>query len=67
MSNWFKVAIEQKYITLFEHDSFQNWGEIGRGGSGTIYSAYSRDIEKTIALKSLHYDDNVSLNAFIKE
>ncbi|CAG8632031.1 19157_t:CDS:2 [Cetraspora pellucida] len=33
MSNWFKVAIEQKYITSFEYDSFQNWEEIGRGGS----------------------------------
>ncbi|CAG8665502.1 17625_t:CDS:2 [Cetraspora pellucida] len=67
MSNWFKVAIEQKYITSFEYDSFQNWEEIGRGGSGTIYGAYSRDIEKTIALKSLYCDDNISLNGFIKE
>ncbi|CAG8626695.1 18554_t:CDS:2, partial [Racocetra persica] len=67
MSNWFNVAIEQEYITLFEYDSFQNWEEIGRGGSGTVYSAYSRDIEKTIALKSLYRDDNDSLNIFIKE
>ncbi|CAG8766274.1 2421_t:CDS:2, partial [Cetraspora pellucida] len=67
MSNWFKVAVEQNYITSFDYDSFQNWEEIGRGGSGTIYSAYSRDIEKTMALKRLYYDDNISLNVFIKE
>ncbi|CAG8730662.1 685_t:CDS:2 [Cetraspora pellucida] len=68
MSNWFKVAIEQKYITLFDYDPFQEMKEIGRGGFGAIKSAYSRDIEKIIALKSLYWDDNdISLNGFIKE
>ncbi|CAG8623675.1 23260_t:CDS:2 [Cetraspora pellucida] len=68
MSNWFKVAIEQKYITLFEYDSFQDWKVIGKGGFGAVYSAYSRDAEKTIALKSLYCDDNdIPLDGFIKE
>ncbi|CAG8459199.1 8385_t:CDS:2, partial [Cetraspora pellucida] len=68
MSNWFKVAIEQKYITLFGHDSFQDWKVIGKGGFGVVYSAYSRDTEKIIALKSLYCDDNdIPLDGFIKE
>ncbi|CAG8697279.1 8853_t:CDS:1, partial [Ambispora leptoticha] len=46
MSNWFKIAIEHKYITLFEYGSFQDRKVIGRGGFGIVYSAYSRDIEK---------------------
>ncbi|CAG8649711.1 26812_t:CDS:1, partial [Racocetra persica] len=68
MLNWLEVAIEQKYITLFKHDSFQNWQIIGKGGFGTVHSAYSRDTEKTVALKSLYYGDNdISLDDFIKE
>ncbi|KAF0521248.1 kinase-like protein [Gigaspora margarita] len=70
MSNWFEVAIEHKYIKLFEYKSFQNWKVIGRGGFGTVYSAYSKDVEKTIALKSLYCEDNdndTSPNGLIKE
>ncbi|CAG8756884.1 3958_t:CDS:2, partial [Cetraspora pellucida] len=64
MSNWFKAVID---ITSFEYDSFQNWAEIGRGGSSTIYRAYSRDIEKHIALKNLYCDNDISLDRFINE
>lgn len=68
MSDWLKVAIERQYLTLFKHDSFQNWKRIGKGGFGTVYSAYSIDIENTVALKILHYDkDDSSLNNFIQE
>ncbi|CAG8635567.1 2510_t:CDS:1, partial [Cetraspora pellucida] len=56
MSNWIEVAIEKKDITLFKYDSFQNWEVIGRGGFGTVYSAYSEDAEKIVALKCLNYD-----------
>ncbi|CAG8783075.1 1265_t:CDS:10, partial [Gigaspora margarita] len=68
MSNWIEVAIEKNYITLFQHDSFQDWKVIGRGGFGTIYSAYSKDAEKTVALKCLHYGfTNDNGNEFIQE
>ncbi|RIB10752.1 kinase-like domain-containing protein [Gigaspora rosea] len=68
MSNWIEIAIEKNYITLFQHDSFQDWKVIGRGAFGTVYSAYSKDAEKTVALKCLHHDftsDNG--NEFIQE
>ncbi|CAG8665307.1 13694_t:CDS:2 [Cetraspora pellucida] len=56
MSNWFKTAIEQGYIRLFEFDSFEDLQTIDRGGFGTVYSAYSKNTEQTVALKSLHND-----------
>ncbi|CAG8790158.1 14993_t:CDS:1, partial [Cetraspora pellucida] len=68
MSNWLKVAIEQKYITLFEYDSFQNWKEIGSGGFGAVYSAYSKNSERIIALKGLYCANNgISFNGLIQE
>ncbi|CAG8626886.1 18160_t:CDS:2, partial [Cetraspora pellucida] len=55
MSNWFKVTIEQKYITSFEYDSFLNWKEIGRGGSELDWSTKIR-MAKVIssAVNGLH-------------
>ncbi|CAG8462486.1 11504_t:CDS:2 [Dentiscutata heterogama] len=56
------------YETVDEYDSFQDWKEIGRGGFGTIYSAYSEDAEKIVALKSIHHDSSsANVNEFIKE
>ncbi|CAG8679289.1 3691_t:CDS:2 [Cetraspora pellucida] len=56
MSNWIEVAIEKKDIKSFKYDSFKNWEVIGRGGFGTVYSAYSEDDKKIVALKGLNYD-----------
>ncbi|RIB11236.1 hypothetical protein C2G38_2145682, partial [Gigaspora rosea] len=59
---------EQNFITLFEYDSFQDWKKVGSGGFGNVHCAYSKDIEKTVALKSLHYDPaNDTENGFIRE
>ncbi|CAG8785772.1 1265_t:CDS:2, partial [Racocetra persica] len=51
-----KVAFEQTYIKFFEYSSFDIIKVIGKGGFGTVFSAYSRDTEKTVALKSLYAD-----------
>ncbi|RIB27327.1 kinase-like domain-containing protein [Gigaspora rosea] len=69
MSNWFKVAIEQGYIRLFEFNSFENLQIIDRGGFGIVSSAYSKIFDQTVALKSLHNDslDDDHLNCFIRE
>ncbi|CAG8571952.1 12756_t:CDS:2, partial [Dentiscutata heterogama] len=69
--DWLKIAIQQKYIKLFKYDSFRNLKEIGKGGFGTVYSAYSENIDNLVALKALHYsptkDNKISLDGFIKE
>ncbi|KAF0553170.1 kinase-like protein [Gigaspora margarita] len=71
MSNWLKNAIKEKYIKSFEFNSFQNSKIIGKGGFGAIYSAYSKNIDKIVALKGLFYgsvnDNTISLNGFSKE
>ncbi|RIB27389.1 hypothetical protein C2G38_2029444 [Gigaspora rosea] len=67
-SDWVKFGIEQEYITLFKHDSFKEWKIIGRGGFGAVYSAFSKDVEKIIALKSFYCRENdISPNGLIKE
>ncbi|KAF0407565.1 kinase-like protein [Gigaspora margarita] len=69
MSDWFMSAVEREYIKSFEYDSFENKILIGEGGFGTVYSAYSKDIDQTIALKKLHHcsinDD--SFREFVRE
>ncbi|CAG8789685.1 24126_t:CDS:1, partial [Gigaspora margarita] len=54
MLNWFKFAVEHKYITLFEYGSFGNWEKIDEGGFGAVFSAYSKNTDEIIALKRLH-------------
>lgn len=66
MSNWLKIALEQRYIKSFKHNSFQDWKIIGKGGFGAIYSAYSKDFKQTVALKGL-FCNEISLDGFIKE
>ncbi|CAG8820562.1 6804_t:CDS:1, partial [Racocetra persica] len=60
MPNCIKVAIDQKFVTVFKYDSFRDLKIIGRGGFGTVYSAYSKNAKKYVALKSLYCDDNDS-------
>ncbi|CAG8756989.1 27001_t:CDS:2 [Gigaspora margarita] len=71
MSDWLKVAVESKYIESFEYESFENKKVIGKGGFGTVYSAYSKDIDQTIALKILHHssinDNEDSFHQFVRE
>ncbi|KAF0407567.1 kinase-like domain-containing protein [Gigaspora margarita] len=66
MSNWFKVAVERKYIKSFKYESFENKKLIGVGGFGTVYSAYSKDIDQTIALKRLHHS-SINDDDFVRE
>ncbi|CAG8779775.1 17101_t:CDS:1, partial [Gigaspora rosea] len=42
--------------------------KVGSGGFGNVHCAFSKNIEKTVALKSLHYDPaNDTEDGFIKE
>ncbi|RIB22945.1 kinase-like domain-containing protein [Gigaspora rosea] len=70
MSDWFTVAVEREYIKSFEYESFENKELIGEGGFGTVYSAYSKDIDQTIALKKLYHcsiNDDDSFREFVRE
>ncbi|CAG8507843.1 5462_t:CDS:2, partial [Scutellospora calospora] len=64
--DWFKFAIEQKFIKSFEYSSFNDFKEIGTGGFGTVHSAYSKHIDKVVALKSLHNHVDI-IDGFINE
>ncbi|CAG8819115.1 17466_t:CDS:2, partial [Cetraspora pellucida] len=68
--DWFKVAIEQEYIKLFDYSSFANPRIIGKGGFGSIYIAHSKHSGNFVALKCLHNnisDNDDTINAFIRE
>ncbi|RIB28352.1 kinase-like domain-containing protein [Gigaspora rosea] len=51
----------------FEYTSFENMAEIGKGGFGVIYSAYSKDVNQIVAMKTLDHNDENSLDDFIRE
>ncbi|KAF0469708.1 kinase-like protein [Gigaspora margarita] len=63
MSDWYERAIKEEYIKSFEYESFRDRKHIGKGGFGTVSSAYSEDIDQTIALKSLN-DELINENKF---
>ncbi|CAG8778702.1 35646_t:CDS:2 [Gigaspora margarita] len=51
--DWLKIAFKEKFVKFFEYNSFDDLKIIGNGGFSTVYGAYSKDIEKVIALKKL--------------
>ncbi|RIB05398.1 kinase-like domain-containing protein [Gigaspora rosea] len=51
----------------FEYTSFENQEEIGKGGFGFIYRAYSKDVKQIMALKTLDHNDEHSIDDFIRE
>ncbi|CAG8705804.1 796_t:CDS:2, partial [Dentiscutata heterogama] len=65
------MAVERKFIKSFEYESFENWQLIGKGGFGTVFSAYSKDTDQIVALKRLHYcptsDNEDSFDEFARE
>ncbi|CAG8459412.1 12642_t:CDS:2 [Acaulospora morrowiae] len=66
----FKIAIDYGFIKSFDYKAFENCKPIARGAFGTVHKAYFRNIEKNVALKSLHYDetdDEHFYNDFIRE
>ncbi|KAF0452008.1 kinase-like domain-containing protein [Gigaspora margarita] len=69
MSDWYERAIKDEYITSYEYESFENRKYIGKGGFGTVCSAYSEDIDQTIVLKSLNDDliDENKFHEFVRE
>ncbi|CAG8675204.1 20760_t:CDS:2, partial [Cetraspora pellucida] len=66
INDWFKVAFEQAYIKFFDYNSFDTKKVIGKGGFGTVFSAYSSDTEKTVALKSLYAEGSID-EGFVRE
>ncbi|RIB07361.1 kinase-like domain-containing protein [Gigaspora rosea] len=69
MSDWYERAIKDEYINSYDYESFKKKKHIGKGGVGTVYSAYSEDIDETIALKSLNDDliDENKFHEFVRE
>ncbi|CAG8834942.1 36869_t:CDS:2, partial [Racocetra persica] len=59
----FKIAFGQK----FEYYSFEDKTKIGKGGFGSVYKAYSKDIKQTVTLKTLDYEYEHSVENFIRE
>ncbi|CAG8739538.1 7139_t:CDS:2, partial [Gigaspora margarita] len=58
---------ESTFGQEFEYTSFENSEKIGQGGFGVIYKAYSKDVNRIVALKTLDHNDKHSLNDFIRE
>ncbi|CAG8505395.1 3070_t:CDS:1, partial [Diversispora eburnea] len=63
----FNSALEGGYIKEFDYNTFENITEIARGGFGTVYRANLKNLEKQIALKSLHGNIDFVYERFLKE
>ena len=64
MSNLLEDALKHRLITSFEYNSFDKIAPIGKGGFGQVMRAYSKRLEKDVALKSLF---SVNNKDFVKE
>lgn len=54
----FEFALESRYITKFEYNTFENCRPIAKGGFGQVKRAYSNTLRKEVALKCLHAINN---------
>ncbi len=59
------VEAEKDPANLF--DKYVLIREIGRGGMGTVYKAYQKDLQRTLAVKVLRGDDPENLERFTQE
>ncbi|RHZ46449.1 hypothetical protein Glove_621g15 [Diversispora epigaea] len=60
----FKSAVKHKFIKKFDYNTFQNITPVGTGVFGTVYCAYSPNLEKYVALKGLNKEDD---EKFVRE
>ncbi|KAF0535456.1 calmodulin-dependent protein kinase [Gigaspora margarita] len=51
----------------FKYASFKNKEKIGKGRFGVMYKAYLKDINQIVALKTLFYYDETSLDDLLKK
>ncbi|CAG8655060.1 2106_t:CDS:1, partial [Diversispora eburnea] len=63
----FISALESGFIKGFDYSSFENITIISGGGYGTVYCSYSTNLEKYVALKSLHEKDESFYENFVRE
>ncbi|RHZ78413.1 hypothetical protein Glove_165g3 [Diversispora epigaea] len=65
----FKSALKDKYIRNFDYNAFENITRIASGAFGTVHRANSTNLEKHVALKSLHENENGKLfyEKFVRE
>ncbi|CAG8511678.1 11851_t:CDS:2 [Diversispora eburnea] len=62
-----KSALEGRFIKEFDYNTFENITEIAKGGFGKVYRANSTNLEKHVALKSLHGNDELFYERFVRE
>ncbi|RHZ83844.1 hypothetical protein Glove_87g84 [Diversispora epigaea] len=55
------------YIKKFDYNTFRNITEIASGVFGTVHRAYSTNLERYVALKSLHENDELFYEKFVRE
>ncbi|CAG8575861.1 9601_t:CDS:2 [Diversispora eburnea] len=63
----FNIALKCGFVKEFDFNSFENITKIARGGYGTVYRANSTNLEKRVALKSLHENDELFYEKFLRE
>ncbi|CAG8572828.1 2079_t:CDS:2 [Diversispora eburnea] len=63
----FKSALKGRFIKEFDYNTFENITVIARGGCGTVYCANSTNLEKLVALKSLHENNDEFCENFVRE
>ncbi|CAG8520736.1 11596_t:CDS:2 [Diversispora eburnea] len=64
LSNLLEDALKNRLITSFDYNLFDRVTPIGKGGFGQVMRAYSKRLEKDVALKSLF---SVNNKDFVKE
>ncbi|RHZ79893.1 hypothetical protein Glove_140g59 [Diversispora epigaea] len=63
----FKSALKDRFIKEFDYNTFENITRIASGAFGTVHRANSTNLEKHVALKSLHDNDESFYEEFVRE
>jgi hypothetical protein len=65
--NWIEEAIDKNQLKYYEYNEFNNFQEIGTGGSGKVYRANWKNLEKHFILKSFFSLNNTIVKEIIRE
>ncbi|RHZ46442.1 hypothetical protein Glove_621g48 [Diversispora epigaea] len=63
----FEGALKGRFIKEFNYDTFENITRIASGAFGTVYRADSTNLGKNVALKSLHENNELFYEQFVRE